>query len=158
MRLVRAAPPPRRHTAPMPASRWLRRGLVSPVHSFVSLALLAVALLSHVPPNGVSAEGVHAFARVIGDSVVPTQSAWRAGPPARWLDTLRIVEFVLRGSSVHAAAVLGDFNRWKRGATQLVAVGNHEWRALALVPRDAVRVAYLVNNRVLLTGEPLTAR
>ncbi len=113
---------------------------------------------------GRSMLGIETAAVVLGDSVVPvshalsaTANVFPSGDSSytqRLLDTLRIVEFVMRGSSIRAASVLGDFNAWKRGATPLVAVSDVEWRVRVLVPRDAVqtsrKVAYLVNNTRLI--------
>jgi hypothetical protein len=59
-------------------------------------------------------------------------------------DTLRIVEFVLRGADVGSAAVVGDFNAWQSGATALHRDADGAWRARVLVPQDVVRFAYEV--------------
>ena len=110
---------------------------------------------------GVTLAGIQTTTHVLGDSVVPiTENSATSGTQSvhRLLDTLRIVEFVVRGTSVHAASVLGDFNAWQRSATPLVSVGHHEWRARILVPRDALRltanVAFLVNNNLLVPNAP----
>ncbi len=61
-------------------------------------------------------------------------------------DTLRIVQFMLRGPFVQRAVVVGDFNTWRRGATALQRGPDGSWYGQALVPRDAVRFAYIVND------------
>jgi hypothetical protein len=104
---------------------------------------------------------VSAFTTIMGDSVVPLTAAQHdSAGDGRWLDTLRIVEFVLRGPGIREAAVLGEFNHWQRGATPMVAsmvssMEPHDWRARVLVPRDAlqtvVRAAYLINNRRIVS-------
>ncbi|MEQ1692011.1 MAG: hypothetical protein ABMA00_12035 [Gemmatimonas sp.] len=143
---VRALPTPRRHSAPMRPSRWLRRGLLSPVGGMVTTAMMALVVLLRVGGGGGMSD-IGTATRILGDSVVPVPAVTQAD---RWLDTLRIVEFVIRGSSVHAASVLGDFNRWQRGATPMVPTARHEWRVRVLVPRDALNMAYLVNNSRLI--------
>ena len=99
--------------------------------------------------------------RILGDSVVPTRI--ESASSTRWLDTLRIVEFVLRGPAIQHAMVLGDFNQWRRGATPMVeSIVGHEWRARVLVPRDALatagKAAVLVNEASLVTLEARRAR
>ena len=65
---------------------------------------------------------------------------------------------MIRGSGVHTAAVIGDFNQWRRGATPLASTNGDEWRARVLVPRDALQMAYLVNDAQLIPAEPLSVR
>ena len=144
---VRGLPAPRRHSAPMRPSRWLRRGWLSPMGGFLTTTLLAVVVLMR-SGSGAGVTDLAAVTRVLGDTVVPARAVAAAD---RWLDTMRIVEFVIRGSSIHAAAVLGDFNQWRRGATPLAQASPNEWRARVLIPRalaarDALEVAYLVNS------------
>jgi hypothetical protein len=139
---IRQLPNPRRHAAPMRPSRWLRRGWLSPVGGFLTTTMLALVVLLRTGSGNAVADLV-TVTRVLGDTVVPTRAVAVAD---HWLDTMRIVEFVIRGSSVHAAAVLGDFNNWQRGATPLAETSPHEWRARVLVPRDVLSVAYLVNG------------
>lgn len=149
---INRMPAPRRHSAPMRPSRWLRRGWLSPAGGFLTTTVLAlIVVLRAGVASGIP--DVVTATRVLGDTVVPTRSAMT---DEHWLDTLRIVEFVIRGTSVHAAAVLGDFNQWRRGATPLVETSPHEWRARVLVPRDALNVAYLVNGARLIPVSRLT--
>ena len=155
MMAVRTLPAPRRHAAPMRPSRWLRRGLLSPVGGVMTITVLALVSLLRMSTGGTALADIVTVTRILGDSVVPRHvTASVIGGDNHWLDTLRIVEFVIRGSSVRAAAVLGDFNQWRRGVTPLLASGRHEWRARALVPRDALNVAYLVNGSQVI---PITA-
>ena len=191
MQHVRAMPSPRRLSAPVARSRWSRRGLLSPVGSLVTTCLLlATVLLRFGPLDTLLHRSVHEVetaSLVLGDSVVPVTdspsssargisasvrrlahadddslAAHVGGYAQRVLDTLRIVEFVLRGSSIRTATVLGNFNAWNRGATALVATGGGEWRARVLVPRDAVatslQVAFLVNGTTLVSAARGTAR
>jgi len=165
MDAVRSSARPRRVAAPIRPSRWLRRGLLSPVGGLITTAVMTLALLLRIGPrDGLlhrSVSEIQTAAMVLGDSVVPTSTPRMAdtlATAARLLDTLRIVEFVIRGSSVHAASVLGDFNGWKRGATPMISAGRDEWRARVLVPHDvlasSLNVAYLVNqSRVIPAAE-----
>lgn len=176
MNVVRVLPAPRRLSARMAPSRWARRnrrGWLSPIGGLMTtMAVGVLMLLRLAPAEGALAGalrdtlsdtlvGIQATTHVLGDSVVPvTENSATSGTSSahRLLDTLRIVEFVVRGTSVHAASVLGDFNAWQRSATPLASVGHHEWRARILVPRDALRltanVAYLVNNDLLVPDAP----
>lgn len=172
MDAVRVLPRPRRLSAPIGPSRWLRRGLLSPVGGLMTTVFLMAALTLRLGPMdgvfGRAGMAIETAAFVLGDSVVPTPNSHVSGavvPPAsrsRLLDTLRIVEFVIRGSSVHAVSVVGDFNAWKRGATPLVAVGDREWRARVLVRRDALQaslnVAYIINDATLIPAAAGIAR
>ena len=170
MEAVRQEPTPRTTlfgSAPMAASRWRggnRRGWLSPLGGFATTALLLVVTLFRVGTperrNEGFIAGIETDTHVLGDSVVPvsnTVSSFASDTAQRLLDTLRIVEFVLRGSSsIHSASVLGAFNAWQRGMTPLLAAGRNEWRARILVPRDALRssqrVAFLVNESQLVTS------
>lgn len=167
MDAVRSTARPRRMAAPIRPSRWMRRGLLSPVGGLLTTAVMTMALLLRIGPmDGLlrrSVGDIQSAAMVLGDSVVPASAPRMAdtlATAARLLDTLRIVEFVLRGSSVHAASVLGDFNGWKRGATPMTSSGRDEWRARVLVPRDvlatSVNVAYLVNQSRLIPAVETT--
>ena len=155
MDAVRGLPAPRRMSAPMRPSRWMRRGLLSPVGSILATAAMAMVMLARVSTPGAGVSDLVTVTRILGDSIVPASGSATSG---HWLDTLRIVEFVIRGSSVHAAAVIGDFNQWRRGATPLASAGGNEWRARVLVPRDALQMAYLVNDAQIIPADPLSAR
>lgn len=151
MDAVRGLPTPRRMSAPMRPSRWLRRGLLSPVGSLLATAAMALVMVTRAT-TGTGVSDLVTVTRILGDSIVPVGASATKG---HWLDTLRIVEFVIRGSGVHTATVIGDFNQWRRGATQLASVGDDEWRARVLVPRDALQMAYLVNDAQVIPAEPL---
>lgn len=155
MDAVRTLPNVRARAVPMRPSRWLRRGVLSPLGGAMTTVVMVLAVMLRIGAGAADLSDIVTVTRILGDSVVPTRHAGAdardgSAPVARWLDTMRVVEFVLRGSSVQGAAVLGDFNRWQRGATPLVAVGHHEWRARVLVPRDALTMAYLVNDAQLI--------
>ena len=155
MDAVRGLPVPRRMSAPMRPSRWLRRGLLSPLGSMLATAAMAMVMLTRIATPGAGVSDLVTVTRILGDSIVPVSGSATNG---NWLDTLRIVEFVIRGSSVHAAAVIGDFNQWRRGATPLKSAGGNEWSARVLVPRDALQMAYLVNEEQVIPAEPLSVR
>ncbi len=187
METVRALPTPRRLRVPFAGSRWPRRGLLSPLAGLVTTVVLLCTIVLRISPlDALLSDTAHTLetaAVVLGDSVVPVSianaygridqprsarahddslAARMDGYARRVLDTLRIVEFVLRGSSIRSASVLGTFNAWNRGATPLVTTGRDEWRARVLVPRDAVatslNVAFLVNGTKLISAGGGTAR
>jgi hypothetical protein len=155
MQRVRKEPRPHRaaplrcpplFSPPMRASRWTRRGLLTPFGAAalagvlgLMLSVRAVATLGGVG----GASGMAMSAAVIGDTVMPSLGD-------RMRDTLRIVEFVLRGPSavvaVRRADVVGDFNAWRRGATVMAQRADGTWYARVIVPRDAVRFAFAVND------------
>jgi hypothetical protein len=185
---IRTLPAPRRLRAPFAGSRWSRRGLLSPVGGLLSAALVLCMIALRMSPLDAllfdTARQIETAAVILGDSVVPRSGAHGSdasldsptsarahhdsltarvdGYARRVLDTLRIVEFVLRGSSIRTATVLGSFNAWNRGATPLATAGRDEWRARVLVPRDAVatslNVAFLVNGTKLISAAGGTAR
>ncbi len=187
MEQIRMMPAPRRLRVPFAGSRWSRRGLLSPLGGLVTTVLLLCTIVLRMSPMDAllfeTAHGIETATLVLGDSVVPVSIANADGrldesPRARThddsltarmdgyarrvLDTLRIVEFVLRGSSIHTATVLGSFNAWNRGATPLATAGRDEWRARVLVPRDAVatslNVAFLVNGTKFISAAGGTPR
>lgn len=146
---------------PMRASRWSRRGLLNPLSGMAMVAVLVamVSMRSFEFARGV--RSLDTASLVLGDSVVPMTSAGLSHDASsdaistRLLDTLRIVEFVLRGPDVRSVAVIGDFNGWQRGTTTLLHEGRDRWHARVLVPRDALRFAYVVNETQLVAAPPL---
>ena len=143
-------------TPSMSRSRWRRRGLLSPIGGAVTTLMMVLTVMLRLDQSGPSGS-LDAFARVVGDSVVPAfDSSVVTGVSANghWLDTLRIVELVLRGPGVHSASAIGAFNRWQHSGTPLTRVAMDEWRARVLVPRDALpyasRVAVMVNDTRLI--------
>lgn len=154
---VRREPAPHILSAPMRASRWTRRGLVTPFGGMTLVALFFAAISLRGLDERHGAGALETTALILGDSVVPVhEGAVRADSVGeRLLDTLRIVEFVLRGPSVHSATVIGDFNAWQRGATALTRDSHDSWRARVLVPRDALRFAYVVNDARVVNAAPL---
>ena len=140
-----------RLSAPMRASRWTRRGLLTPFGAAAFAGVLGLLLsVRAVGMYGglrdVGAHGATMSAVVIGDTVMPSLR-----------DTLRIVEFVLRGPTVRSAAVVGDFNAWRRGATRLERRADGAWHARVIVPRDVVRFAYSVNDEPVDIPTPSAA-
>ncbi len=147
---VRREPAPRLMEAPMRASRWMRRGLLTPMGGMAMVAAMVAMITLRGVERHSAVGGLVGSALILGDSVVPhahTSGAARADTLGeRLLDTLRIVEFVLRGPEVRSASVVGEFNAWQRGATALAHEGDGSWRARVLVPRDALQFAYVVND------------
>ena len=135
----------------MRASRWTRRGLLTPFGAAAFAGMLGLLLSVRAVGmygglRGGVAHGTTMSAVVIGDTVMPSLR-----------DTLRIVEFVLRGPAVRSAAVVGDFNAWRRGATRLERGADGAWHARVLVPRDVVRFAYAVNDESVDARDPSAA-
>ncbi len=157
---VRAEPARRAFSAPMRASRWGRRGLLTPVGGVaIAAALMAMLSLRDVEQRHWN-RALEGAALMLGDSVVPHAGAASSDTVgSRLLDTLRIVEFVLRGPSVRSAMVVGEFNAWQRGATTLTPAADGAWRARVLVPRtatrDALRFAYVVNDAQVVRMSPV---
>jgi hypothetical protein len=72
-------------------------------------------------------------------------------------DTMRIVEFVVRGRGVQSVTVSGDDSTGPSTKLEQVA-GGREWRGRMVVPRDALRFAFRINNeRMPATSLPLPA-
>lgn len=136
---------------------WRRRGVLSPVGGMLTTLMLAAVVMLRIDVGHSDSLRATAYQQIIGDSVVPASPT--AEHEGRWLDTLRIVELVLRAPGVRTASALGDFNQWQRSATPLARVATAEWRTRVLVPRDALpdasRMAVLVNDRELV---PAAAR
>lgn len=149
MERVRREPRPHRSAVgmspPMRASRWTRRGLLTPFGAAALAGMLGLLLSVRAVTTiggGRGASAMTLSAAVIGDTVMPS-----LGDTVR--DTLRIVEFVLRGPAARGAVradVIGDFNAWRRGATAMAQRADGTWYARVVVPRDAVRFAYAVND------------
>ncbi|WP_337170225.1 hypothetical protein [Gemmatimonas aurantiaca] len=165
MTRVRALPTPRRLVAPMPLARWRRRGTLSGMGGVVLTAVLALMLTVHEGEHLTLASRVHATALVLGDSAVPISTAdaghprGEAGTPgarqgrSRWLDTMRVVELVVRGSGLREVALRQTA---AVRAVALARISATEWRARALVPRDAVDVTVIVND-VALAPTPVAS-
>jgi hypothetical protein len=166
MDAVRREPRPRmRPRMPMRAlvpsmrvPRWPRRGLLTPVGALVAMLFAATVSLQSVrswQATGSGHTALHTAAYILGDTVVPVAPDAARGTVGQVLhDTLRIVEFVLRGPGVRSAAVVGDFNAWRHGVTRLARGADGTWRARVVVPRDVVRFAYVVNDAELGTPPP----
>jgi hypothetical protein len=158
MQAVRRIPAPRRLSAPaaVRASRWLRRGSLTGAGGVLLTAMLAFMVSVHRGDQLAVMAQLHTSAVVLGDTVVPA-----AGAPdslgARLLDTLRIVQFAIRGPHIGAAEVIGSFNGWQRGSTTMASASGHadEWRARVLVPRDALDFAFVVSDA---SESPMRAR
>lgn len=149
MQRVRRFPAPHRLSAPaaMRASRWMRRGSLTGAGGVLLTALLAFMVSVHRGDQLAVMAQLQTSAVVLGDTVVPV-----AGAPdslgARLLDTLRIVQFAIRGPHIGAAEVIGSFNGWQRGRTAMASASPNadEWRARVLVPRDALDFAFVVSD------------
>lgn len=146
MNRIREMPAPRTLAPPIRPTRWLRRGLLSPVGSAAATFLLVGFAVARLGSGSLLGMSFEQSARVVGDTIVQRVAAGAPGTLRdTLLDTLRIVEFVVRGPSVRSAAVMGEFNGWRATAMQR-ATDSEEWRARITVPRDALRFAYLVND------------
>ncbi len=137
----------------MRAARWPRRGLLTPFGATAMAAVLALAVgmqrtVELIPGYGTRAKVIHFSAQVLGDTVLPGGSRvlGLAFRDTLFRDTLRVVEFVLRGTDVASANVVGDFNGWQPRATPLRRAPDGTWRARVVVPRDQVHFAYVVND------------
>lgn len=122
----------------MRMSRWTRRGLLSPFGAAAFAGVLGLLLSVRSISTLAVTDGaptMSATAVVLGDTVMPS-----------FRDTLRIVEFVLRGADVRSAAVVGDFNEWRSGATTLERRSDGAWYARVVVPRRRVHFSYVVND------------
>lgn len=174
MARVRRLRAPHRLQPPLGASRWSRRGLLNPLSGMATVAMLIAVVSMRALEFGHGVRSLEAASLILGDSVVPASGSSEmsherlheavhetsrdvsAEPMgSRLLDTLRIVEFVLRGRDVRSVTVVGDFNAWQRGVTTLHRAGSDRWRARVLVPRDALRFAYVVNETQLIAAPPL---
>lgn len=165
MTRVRTLPTPRRLVAPMPLARWRRRGTLSGMGGVVLTAVLALMLTVREGEHLTLASRVHATALVLGDSAVPVSTAdaqhprSETGTPgaqqgrSRWLDTMRVVELVVRGSGLREVALRQTA---AVRAVALARISATEWRARALVPRDAVDVTVIVND-VALAPTPVAS-
>lgn len=150
MRAVRGLPAPRRLSAPaaaVRASRWFRRGSLTGAGGVLLTAVLAFMVSVHRGDQLAVMAQMQTSAVVLGDTVVPA-----VGAPdslgARLLDTLRIVQFAIRGPHIGAAEVIGTFNGWHRGSTAMTSASlqDDEWRARVLVPRDALDFAFVISD------------
>ncbi len=156
MDCVRREPVPKQLSVPMRASRWSRRGLLTPV-GVLALVVTAFASLSLRRANLRESDVFTNAAYVIGDTVLALhhRNASVNRVAGALLDTMRIVEFVLRAPSVRSVVVVGDFNAWRRGASPMHCDVDGAWRTRALLPRDALRFAYVVNNAQVVAPAPL---
>lgn len=146
-RVRREAAGTRGMRAPMQRSRWTRRGVLSPFGAAAMAGALGLLLSVRTFGSLAATSAVSGFttsASVIGDTVMPSLVPSLL-PSLR--DTMRIVEFVLRGREIEHAEVVGDFNRWRPTATSLVQRDSGEWSARVVVPRDMVRFAFITERQ-----------
>ena len=155
MTAVRSMTPPRQLSAPMRRSRWMRRGILSPVGSAAATVLLLLAGSLRIGGDYLLGASFEQSSNIVGDTIVDRVVAVAGAGPLRDTirDTLRIVEFVVRGRGVESVNVTGDFNGWNATAMQRTENGD-AWRARLVVPRDALRFAYLVNNERRVPATP----
>ncbi len=167
MAQVRALPAPRRLSVPLgqPASRWRRRGSLSGLGGALLAALLTIAVGVRQGDRHALAQRVHPTAIIVGDSAVPVRGAdsLAAIVSGRLLDTMKVVDYVVRGANVQRAHVqhavrdprAKDAHPVPFHPTRLTRVSANEWRVRALLPRDAVAVSFSVND---LTLDPVPVR
>jgi hypothetical protein len=156
MSVVRTMSPARTLAAPMRRSRWLRRGVLSPVGSAAATILLLLAGSLRMSGDYLLGTSFEQSAIIVGDTIVDrvVSSAGGGGLHDTLRDTLRIVEFVVRGRGVERVEVAGEYDGWRTTALQKSDNGN-AWRARLVVPRDALRFAFLVNNERRIPATPL---
>lgn len=167
MAQVRSLPGPRRLSTPLVqhASRWRRRGSLTGLGGALFTAMLTIAVGVHQGDRHALAQRVHPIALVVGDSAVPVRGAdsLAAILSGRLLDTMQVVEYLVRGDDVRHVqvrhAVRSGQAREVRVVpfepAQLTRVSDTEWRVRALLPRDAVAVSFSVND---LTLDPVPVR
>lgn len=178
MQQVRGVPAPRRLSIPLVqrASRWRRRGSLTGLGGALLTAMLVLAVSVQRGDQQATAMRLQPTAMVLGDSAVPVRGAdsLAAVLSGRWLDTLKVVEYVVRGSdvrrvivqravrstgAVRSQAAVSMASRDQRivpfQPAQLTRVSAHEWRVRALLPRDAIAVSFTVND---VTLDPVPVR
>lgn len=167
MAQVRTLPAPHRLSTPrvQHASRWRRRGALTGLGGTLLAAMLTIAVGIRQGDRHTLAQRVHPIAIVVGDSAVPVRGAdsLAAIMSGRLLDTMKVVEYVVRGSNVHDVQVRRAMRDERANEahpvpfqpTQLRRVSDSEWRVRALLPRDAVAVTFSVND---LTLDPVPVR
>ncbi|WP_396225173.1 hypothetical protein [Gemmatimonas sp.] len=167
MAQVRALPAPHRLSVPLVqhASRWRRRGSVTGLGGALLTALLTMAVGVRQGDRVALAQRVHPTAIIVGDSAVPVRGAdsLAAIVSGRLLDTMKVVDYVVRGANVQRVQVqhavrdprARDAHPVPFHPTRLTRVSVNEWRVRALLPRDAVAVSFSVND---LTLDPVPVR
>lgn len=142
-RIVQAArglPAPRRVRWPLARfaptllapARWRRRGALTGLGGALLSTLLAVVLMVRHGEELAWRTAVQAEAMISGDSVV-------------FPDTLRIVQIALRGVHLPAAAISAADARVQASLVR-THIGEDEWRARALVPRDMVALTLVIDG------------
>lgn len=166
MQQVYAMPAPRRVGAPLVqrTARWRRRGSLTGLGGVLLTALLMVASGVREGDRQAMAARVQPMAVVLGDSAVPVRGAdsLAAIMSGRLLDTMKVVEYMVRGTDVRSVRVQRavrdpravEAHEVPFEPTTLTRVSGTEWRVRALVPRNAKAVAFTVND-VSLDPTPL---
>jgi hypothetical protein len=109
-------------------------------HSLIGLALAAgigsITTLSALMPSSRSGEMGTVTSSIIGDSVVD-----------RLRDTMRLVRLMFADSSARRVAVVGDFNGWRTGATQMKRdAQTGRWSVTLALHDGEHRYAIVVDN------------
>jgi hypothetical protein len=127
-------------------------------------ALLTMAVGLRQADQRALAQRLRPAVIVVGDSAIPVRGAdsLAAIMSGRLLDTMKVVEYVVQGRDVRSARVQHAIRDTRGPETagrasrrapfepaQLLRVSDGEWRVRALLPRDAVAVAFQVNDVVL---------
>lgn len=161
MQAVRGLPTPRLLSAPMVqhASRWRRRGSLTGLGGVLLTAMLMLAATVRQSDQRDLSARVQPSAIVLGDSAVPVRGAdsLAAIMQGRLLDTMKVVEYVVRGSDVRDVQVQRALRDQQANEahvvpfepTRLTRVSSTEWRVRALLPRDAIAVSFQVNDCTL---------
>ena len=150
MKRVRSLPAPRVVAAPVQRTHWIRRGLLTPAGSAAASLFLLVVIVFRIGGQFVLGANFDRSVRVVGDTIVQRIVAANHGGALHdtLYDTMRVVEFAVRGESVRSAAVAGDFNGWHPTSLQRTGYSNR-WSARVVVPRDALQFEYIVNDQQL---------
>jgi hypothetical protein len=149
---ARALPAPRRRfLGPLLPQRlqassfWRRRGALTGVGGALVTAMFALIVTVRQSEEFAWRRAMQASALASGDSVVPAVVSAERPVVGRLLDTLRIVDLVLRGRSLGGALITASDARIQATLVR-TSDGAAEWHARALVPRDMVALALTVDG------------
>ncbi|MCU0634314.1 MAG: hypothetical protein MUE41_05535 [Gemmatimonadaceae bacterium] len=145
MTAVRGGPAPAVTLKPV-ATRWARRGILSVLGATLAMGALAVTFVLPRVDRAPSVAFLPPVVRVLGDSVVPVAHAVAGGS---FLDTLHVVEVVLRGAAIRSAAVLLG-----RHTVEMECAEDSAWRVRMLAPRDRLPSAVVVNASRVVPIDP----
>jgi hypothetical protein len=152
MRRVRQGPAPRTLSLWMAPPRWARRGLLSPLGLLVAVVCGVTLLTARRWPLLGAPALLPPLVRVLGDSVIPVANGANGD---NLLDTMCVVDVVMRGTSIRSARLIVDPRRTD-GLVMAQRVDG-DWHVRVLTPPDALPLAVMVNDAQLVPIE-LSAR